>query len=62
MCDKWPKLTADGHAIRIMLPGNRPYVKEIINYMESKDYILNGSRTVDWPIPIKELCFIQSSI
>jgi len=39
----WPKIIKDGCKIRVSFPADRPYTPEIIEYMESKEYVLCGA-------------------
>ena len=43
----WPKVTIEGDKVRISYPIDRPYTKEILEFMKSKNYVLMAARHAD---------------
>ena len=49
--DEWPKITKlNDERIKIEYLSDRPYMSEIIDFMESKGYVLVGAHHGDWMI------------
>jgi hypothetical protein len=53
----WPKITIVEDRIKITYPIDRPYTKEITEFMKSKDYVLVGVGNTNFMI---ELTFVSA--
>ena len=56
----WPKVTIEDDKVKVSYPTDRPYTKEILEFMKSKNYVLMAARHADI-MTEHELTFVSQS-